>query len=69
MLLTVEEMLTYFWQRLIMCFHSGGQCERIQVACSSQQDLQDWLDLLTKHTHSTPTHLYKPQNACHTVSL
>ncbi|XP_037552397.1 rho guanine nucleotide exchange factor 7b isoform X6 [Nematolebias whitei] len=46
---------------------SGGQCERIQVACSSQQDLQDWLDLLTKHTHTTPPQLYKPQNACHTL--
>uniref|UniRef100_A0A7N6A1H5 Osteoclast-stimulating factor 1 n=1 Tax=Anabas testudineus TaxID=64144 RepID=A0A7N6A1H5_ANATE len=34
---------------------SGGQCERMQVACNSQQELQDWLDLLTKHTH-TPVH-------------
>uniref|UniRef100_A0A673AW66 Osteoclast-stimulating factor 1 n=1 Tax=Sphaeramia orbicularis TaxID=375764 RepID=A0A673AW66_9TELE len=40
---------------------SGGQCERMQVACNSQQELQDWLDLLTKYTH-TPS-------ICHTVSL
>uniref|UniRef100_A0AAQ5YIY2 Rho guanine nucleotide exchange factor (GEF) 7b n=1 Tax=Amphiprion ocellaris TaxID=80972 RepID=A0AAQ5YIY2_AMPOC len=48
---------------------SGGQCERMQVACNTQQDLQDWLDLLTKHTH-TPTahtHSYKPQSICHTL--
>ncbi|XP_051799029.1 rho guanine nucleotide exchange factor 7b isoform X2 [Acanthochromis polyacanthus] len=48
---------------------SGGQCERMQVACNTQQDLQDWLDLLTKHTH-TPTahtHSYKPQSVCHTL--
>lgn len=48
---------------------AGGQCERIQVACNSQHDLQDWLDLLTKHTH-TPnahTHSHKPQSVCHTV--
>lgn len=41
---------------------SGGQCERMQVACNSQRDLQDWLDLLTKHTHS-----HKPQSVCHTL--
>nr|XP_020456383.1 rho guanine nucleotide exchange factor 7-like isoform X1 [Monopterus albus] len=48
---------------------SGGQCERIQVACNSQCELQDWLDLLTKHTH-TPTahrHSHKPQSICHTL--
>lgn len=48
---------------------SGGQCERMQVACNTQQDLQDWLDLLTKHTH-TPTahtHSYKHQSICHTL--
>ncbi|XP_070786510.1 rho guanine nucleotide exchange factor 7b isoform X6 [Enoplosus armatus] len=48
---------------------SGGQCERMQVACNSQHDLQDWLDLLTKHTHTpaghTPSH--KPQSVCHTL--
>ncbi|KAM4560475.1 rho guanine nucleotide exchange factor 7b isoform 1-T1 [Odontesthes bonariensis] len=49
---------------------SGGQCERIQVACNSQRDLQHWLDLLTKHTHTAPpvhTHLHKPQSPCHTL--
>ncbi|KAM9766663.1 rho guanine nucleotide exchange factor 7b isoform 2-T2 [Menidia menidia] len=49
---------------------SGGQCERIQVACNSQRDLQDWLDLLTKHTHTTPPvhmHTHKPQSPCHTL--
>ncbi|XP_024864817.2 rho guanine nucleotide exchange factor 7b isoform X2 [Kryptolebias marmoratus] len=46
---------------------SGGQCERIQVACNSQRDLQDWLDLLTKHTHTTPPHLHKPAAVCHTL--
>uniref|UniRef100_A0A671UPN6 Osteoclast-stimulating factor 1 n=1 Tax=Sparus aurata TaxID=8175 RepID=A0A671UPN6_SPAAU len=48
---------------------SGGQCERMQVACYSQQDLQDWLDLLTKQTHTpaTPAHLHKPQSVCHTL--
>ncbi|CAJ1087479.1 rho guanine nucleotide exchange factor 7-like [Xyrichtys novacula] len=48
---------------------SGGQCERMQVACNSQQDLQDWLDLLTKHTHTPAvhTHSHKPQSVCHTL--
>ncbi|XP_041835068.1 rho guanine nucleotide exchange factor 7b isoform X2 [Melanotaenia boesemani] len=49
---------------------SGSHCERIQVACNTQRDLQDWLDLLTKHTHTTPlahTHLHKPQSVCHTL--
>lgn len=46
------------------CCRAGGQCERTQVACNSQHDLQDWLDLLTKHTHA-PAH--KPQSTCHTV--
>ncbi|KAG7215727.1 hypothetical protein INR49_022084 [Caranx melampygus] len=48
---------------------SGGQCERMQVACNSQYDLQDWLDLLTKHTHTTPahTHSHKHQSVCHTL--
>ncbi|KAM8722239.1 rho guanine nucleotide exchange factor 7b isoform 1-T1 [Acanthopagrus schlegelii] len=48
---------------------SGGQCERMQVACYSQQDLQDWLDLLTKQTHTpaAPAHLHKPQSVCHTL--
>uniref|UniRef100_A0A665VA74 Rho guanine nucleotide exchange factor (GEF) 7b n=1 Tax=Echeneis naucrates TaxID=173247 RepID=A0A665VA74_ECHNA len=47
---------------------SGGQCERMQVACNSQQDLQDWLDLLTKHTHTPSAHSQKHQSVCHTVS-
>uniref|UniRef100_A0A3Q3N9C5 Osteoclast-stimulating factor 1 n=1 Tax=Mastacembelus armatus TaxID=205130 RepID=A0A3Q3N9C5_9TELE len=48
---------------------SGGQCERMQIACNSQQDLQDWLDLLTKHTHTPAahTHSHKPQSICHTL--
>uniref|UniRef100_A0A8C6PR34 Osteoclast-stimulating factor 1 n=1 Tax=Nothobranchius furzeri TaxID=105023 RepID=A0A8C6PR34_NOTFU len=46
---------------------SGAPCERVQVACSSQRDLQDWLDLLTKHTHTTPPHSRKPQAPCHTL--
>ncbi|XP_036947784.1 rho guanine nucleotide exchange factor 7-like [Acanthopagrus latus] len=48
---------------------SGGQCERMQVACYSQQDLQDWLDLLTKQTHTpaAQAHLHKPQSVCHTL--
>ncbi|KAM6893900.1 rho guanine nucleotide exchange factor 7-like [Xenentodon cancila] len=56
-------------ENLRMAFEiSGGQCERMQVACNSQRDLQDWLDLLTKHTHTTPpAHLPKPQSVCHTL--
>ncbi|XP_042260978.1 rho guanine nucleotide exchange factor 7-like isoform X2 [Thunnus albacares] len=48
---------------------SGGQCERMQVACNSQQDLQDWLDLLTKHTHTSGTHRHshRTQSVCHTL--
>ncbi|GAA6225138.1 rho guanine nucleotide exchange factor 7-like isoform X2 [Lates japonicus] len=48
---------------------SGGQCERTQVACNSQHDLQDWLDLLTKHTHTPAahTHSHKHQSICHTL--
>ncbi|XP_041638114.1 rho guanine nucleotide exchange factor 7-like [Cheilinus undulatus] len=48
---------------------SGGQCERMQVACNSQQDLQDWLDLLTKYTHTPAVHAHshKPQSVCHTL--
>uniref|UniRef100_A0A7N9AV12 Osteoclast-stimulating factor 1 n=1 Tax=Mastacembelus armatus TaxID=205130 RepID=A0A7N9AV12_9TELE len=58
--------------RLTLCIFRGecGQCERMQIACNSQQDLQDWLDLLTKHTHTPAahTHSHKPQSICHTVS-
>ncbi|XP_012712660.2 rho guanine nucleotide exchange factor 7b isoform X2 [Fundulus heteroclitus] len=44
---------------------SGSQCERAQISCSSQRDLQDWLDLLTKHTHTAPPHVHKA--VCHTL--
>uniref|UniRef100_A0A674NJ01 Osteoclast-stimulating factor 1 n=1 Tax=Takifugu rubripes TaxID=31033 RepID=A0A674NJ01_TAKRU len=42
---------------------SGSHNERMQVACITQQDLQDWLDLLTKHTHTPTPHTpsYKHQ--------
>ncbi|XP_054626359.1 rho guanine nucleotide exchange factor 7b isoform X2 [Dunckerocampus dactyliophorus] len=46
---------------------SGSQCERMQVACNNQQDLLDWLDLLTKHTHTPAAHAHKPQSVCHTL--
>ncbi|XP_070711844.1 rho guanine nucleotide exchange factor 7-like [Pempheris klunzingeri] len=48
---------------------SGGQCERMQVACNSQHELQEWLDLLTKHTHTSASHRHsdKPQSVCHTL--
>ncbi|XP_071394006.1 rho guanine nucleotide exchange factor 7-like isoform X4 [Centroberyx affinis] len=46
---------------------SGGQCERMQVACNTQQDLQEWLDLLTKHTHTTASHTHKHLSVCHTL--
>lgn len=49
------------------CRRAGGQCERTQVACNSQHDLQDWLDLLTKHTHAPAAPAHKPQSTCHTV--
>ncbi|KAJ3584534.1 hypothetical protein NHX12_015029 [Muraenolepis orangiensis] len=37
---------------------SGSQCDRIQVACGTQEELQDWLDLLTKHTHAPSAHAH-----------
>uniref|UniRef100_A0A3Q2CNR5 Osteoclast-stimulating factor 1 n=1 Tax=Cyprinodon variegatus TaxID=28743 RepID=A0A3Q2CNR5_CYPVA len=46
---------------------SGSQCERTQIACKTQRDLQDWLDLLTKHTHTTSPHVHKPQAVYHTL--
>ncbi|KAM8873027.1 rho guanine nucleotide exchange factor 7-like isoform 2-T2 [Synchiropus picturatus] len=46
---------------------TGAQCERMQVACNSQKDLQDWLDLLTKHTHSPAAH--RIRSVCHTLPL
>lgn len=51
------------------CCCTGGQCERMQVACSSQHDLQDWLDLLTKHTHTPVAPTHKTQSVCHTVRM
>ncbi|XP_034407171.1 rho guanine nucleotide exchange factor 7b isoform X2 [Cyclopterus lumpus] len=45
---------------------SGGQCDRMQVACNSQHELQEWLDLLTKHTHTPATSTHRPQSVCHT---
>ncbi|XP_075873346.1 rho guanine nucleotide exchange factor 7-like isoform X3 [Nelusetta ayraudi] len=45
---------------------SGTQCERMQVACGSQHDLQDWLDLLTMHTHTPATPAHKHLSVCHT---
>uniref|UniRef100_A0A669CFC6 Rho guanine nucleotide exchange factor (GEF) 7b n=1 Tax=Oreochromis niloticus TaxID=8128 RepID=A0A669CFC6_ORENI len=47
---------------------SGSQGERIQVACNSQHDLQEWLDLLTKHTHAPAASTHKTLSVCHTVS-
>lgn len=54
---------------LICC--AGSHNERMQVACNTHQDLQDWLDLLTKHTHTPAPHTpsYKHQSACHTVRV
>ncbi|XP_075873336.1 rho guanine nucleotide exchange factor 7-like isoform X2 [Nelusetta ayraudi] len=46
---------------------SGTQCERMQVACGSQHDLQDWLDLLTMHTHTPATPAHKHLSVCHTL--
>ncbi|XP_034407190.1 rho guanine nucleotide exchange factor 7b isoform X4 [Cyclopterus lumpus] len=46
---------------------SGGQCDRMQVACNSQHELQEWLDLLTKHTHTPATSTHRPQSVCHTL--
>ncbi|XP_067112928.1 rho guanine nucleotide exchange factor 7a isoform X1 [Osmerus mordax] len=49
---------------------SGREFERVQVICNTQQDLQDWVDHLTrlsKHTNaSAPSH--KPLSVpCHTL--
>ncbi|XP_026014206.1 rho guanine nucleotide exchange factor 7-like isoform X2 [Astatotilapia calliptera] len=46
---------------------SGSQGERIQVACNSQHDLQEWLDLLTKHTHAPAASTHKTLSVCHTL--
>ncbi|XP_034459543.1 rho guanine nucleotide exchange factor 7-like isoform X1 [Hippoglossus hippoglossus] len=46
---------------------SGAQSERMQVACNTQQELQEWLDLLTKHTHTRAALAHKHQSVCHTL--
>ncbi|XP_049610577.1 rho guanine nucleotide exchange factor 7 isoform X1 [Syngnathus scovelli] len=46
---------------------SGAQCDRMQVACNNQQDLLEWLDLLTKHTHTPAANTHKTQSVCHTL--
>ncbi|XP_077368393.1 rho guanine nucleotide exchange factor 7b isoform X3 [Festucalex cinctus] len=46
---------------------SGAQCDRMQVACNNQQDLLEWLDLLTKHTHTPAAHAHRTQSVCHTL--
>ncbi|CAL8289506.1 unnamed protein product [Lota lota] len=48
---------------------SGSHCERMQVTCSSQEELQEWLDLLTKHTHTPSAHAHTPAQppASHTL--
>ncbi|KAK1876416.1 Rho guanine nucleotide exchange factor 7 [Dissostichus eleginoides] len=48
---------------------SGAQGDRMQVACNTQRELQDWLDLLTKHTHTpaSRTNSLKHQSVCHTL--
>ncbi|XP_038835718.1 rho guanine nucleotide exchange factor 7-like isoform X1 [Salvelinus namaycush] len=55
---------------------SGSTCERMQVVCNNQQDLQEWVEHLSRHTQirnapsvimTTPT--AKPQSVpCHTVT-
>uniref|UniRef100_A0A669CRI9 Rho guanine nucleotide exchange factor (GEF) 7b n=1 Tax=Oreochromis niloticus TaxID=8128 RepID=A0A669CRI9_ORENI len=47
--------------------HFCSQGERIQVACNSQHDLQEWLDLLTKHTHAPAASTHKTLSVCHTL--
>uniref|UniRef100_A0A8C7R8J5 Rho guanine nucleotide exchange factor (GEF) 7b n=1 Tax=Oncorhynchus mykiss TaxID=8022 RepID=A0A8C7R8J5_ONCMY len=54
---------------------SGSMCERMQVVCNNQQDLQEWVEHLSRHTQirntpsvimTTPT--AKPQSVpCHTL--
>lgn len=63
----LSRAFTLLFCACLRCRRAGGQFERMQVACNSQHDLQDWLDLLTKHTHAPATPAHKPQSACHTV--
>uniref|UniRef100_A0A8C7DKW1 Rho guanine nucleotide exchange factor (GEF) 7b n=1 Tax=Oncorhynchus kisutch TaxID=8019 RepID=A0A8C7DKW1_ONCKI len=54
---------------------TGSTCERMQVVCNNQQDLQEWVEHLSRHTQirnapsvimTTPT--AKPQSVpCHTL--
>uniref|UniRef100_A0A8D3DY70 Osteoclast-stimulating factor 1 n=1 Tax=Scophthalmus maximus TaxID=52904 RepID=A0A8D3DY70_SCOMX len=44
-----------------------AQCERIQVACNNQNDLQEWLDLLTKHTHTSASRGVSSGHTYHTL--
>lgn len=64
-------LFTFLWasQLFLIDCCAGSHNERMQVACNTQQDLQDWLDLLTKHTHTPAPHTpsYKHQSVCHTV--
>ncbi|XP_076838647.1 rho guanine nucleotide exchange factor 7b isoform X2 [Brachyhypopomus gauderio] len=49
---------------------SGSMIERIQVICNNQQDLQEWVEHLHRHTKriSTSTPSIKPQSVpCHTL--
>ncbi|KAM6985874.1 rho guanine nucleotide exchange factor 7a [Aplochiton taeniatus] len=49
---------------------SGSQSERIQVSCNNQQDLQDWLEHLTRQTRHTTASAssHKPLTVpCHTL--
>uniref|UniRef100_A0A8C8HFS6 Osteoclast-stimulating factor 1 n=1 Tax=Oncorhynchus tshawytscha TaxID=74940 RepID=A0A8C8HFS6_ONCTS len=60
--------------RLCVCV-TGSTCERMQVVCNNQQDLQEWVEHLSRHTQirnapsvimTTPT--AKPQSVpCHTL--
>lgn len=55
----------------LVCLSSGALFERLHVVCNNQQDLQDWVEHLSrqiKHTTATaPSH--KPISVpCHTVS-
>ncbi|XP_042175800.1 rho guanine nucleotide exchange factor 7-like isoform X1 [Oncorhynchus tshawytscha] len=47
---------------------SGHLFECLQVVCNSQQDLQDWVDHLTRQTRQATTPSHKPLTVpCHTL--
>uniref|UniRef100_A0A8C7K8T8 Rho guanine nucleotide exchange factor 7 n=1 Tax=Oncorhynchus kisutch TaxID=8019 RepID=A0A8C7K8T8_ONCKI len=47
---------------------SGRLFECLQVVCNSQQDLQDWVDHLTRQTRQATTPSHKPLTVpCHTL--